>query len=380
MIETEFAWLDELAPDGAEEDSGAFAVEASTQPATNGAAKGITWQWLSEVPMRSIVFLDPPLLQASAFHLVAGRKGQGKGTLLAEVASRVTRGELGAKRNVVWIGTEDSLSVDIHPRVAAAGGDPGRVLVQKSGWVQLPRDIPVISQKMHDVGDVGMVVIDPLSNHMSGKNSDGDTDIRDAIAPLNPLADEHDAMVFGVRPLSEKDCARGVLAAILGGSAFVQVPRAVLAVALDPDDLRTSHVECVSGNRLPAGTPGRMFRIEGALLPGLTQEVTRAAWLGDSTKDVETLLSSSAAKPATKSAAAKELILDILDETSSMESDALDARVAEETGVSAKTARNLRGELKNEGLVRAYVGSKNEDGTVAKWYVARTAAPRNGRE
>ena len=41
---------------------------------------GIAWQRLSEVGMRSIVFVDKPLLQTDALHLLVGRKGQGKGT------------------------------------------------------------------------------------------------------------------------------------------------------------------------------------------------------------------------------------------------------------------------------------------------------------
>ena len=85
---------------------------------------GIGWERLSDVEMRSIVFLDKPLLQASAFHLVAGRKGMGKGTVLADIAARVNRGELGGKRSVVWIGSEDSAAIDMKPRIVAAAATP----------------------------------------------------------------------------------------------------------------------------------------------------------------------------------------------------------------------------------------------------------------
>ena len=154
------------------------------------------------------MFLDKSLgLQADAFILVAGRKGHGKGTTMSEIGGRVTRGELGAKRNLVWIGSEDSASIDIKPRIVAAGGDPERVLVVKAGWIQLPRDIEEIRAAMTDFGDVGMLVIDPIGNHITGKNSNSDTDIRDAIAPLNQLADDFECMVFGVRHLTEKEAA-----------------------------------------------------------------------------------------------------------------------------------------------------------------------------
>lgn len=334
----------------------------------------LDWQRLSEVEMRSIVFREKPLLQADAFHLVCGRKGTGKGTVLAEIASRVTRGELGPNRNVVWIGSEDSAAIDIKPRIVAAGGDPERILVVKHGWIQLPRDIDEITRAAAELGDVGMISIDPVGNHIAGKNSNAETDIRDAISRLNQIADEQQTMVFGVRHLTEKECGRGVLAAILGSSAWVQTPRAVLAVVRDDEDTQISHVQCVAGNRLPAGTAGRMFRIDGVLLPGLENEVTRAVWLGESTKDVETMFAGNA-EPASKSETARELILGILEDEGEQESDAFDARVAAATSLSAKTIRNQRGELGKAGLV----GSRPElddYGHPARWFVYRTGAPR----
>ena len=38
---------------------------------------------LNTVEMRPIVYLDSPVWQASAFHLLVGRKNAGKGTFLA---------------------------------------------------------------------------------------------------------------------------------------------------------------------------------------------------------------------------------------------------------------------------------------------------------
>lgn len=348
---------------------------ASGKSSSAGSGPRIVWQRLSDVEMRSIVFRDKPLLQADALHVMAGRKGVGKGTVLASFASRVTQGELGPSRNVVWIGSEDSAAIDIKPRIVAAGGDPGRVLVVESGWIQLPRDIGEIEHALSDLGEVGMLIVDPVGNHIAGKNSNSETDIRDAIARLNALADEHQCMVFGVRHLTEKECKSGALAAILGSSAWVQVPRAVLAIARDDEDPRASHIQCVAGNRLPPDTPGRMFRIEGAALPGLENEVTKAVWMGDSTKDVEQMLSATTKAPS-NSDMARELILDVLEGEGDQESDCLDARVARETGLAAKTVRNLRVELKDEGLVKAFP-EKDETGAVVRWFVGRTQAPRS---
>lgn len=347
--------------------------------ATQGTAPStITWEWLSEVTMKSIVFADKPFLQRAAFHLSVGRKGAGKGTLNAGWVARVTRGELGPKTQVVWIASEDSNAIDVKPRVKAAGGVDGEILVVSEGWVQLPRDLALIDEKIAELGNVGMVIVDPVSNHMAGKNSDRDTDVRDVIAPLNQLADKRDVIVIGVRNLSEKECRGSVLAAILGGSAWVQVPRVVIAAVKDSEDPALTHVQVVGGNRLPPGTAAALVRIEGVLLPGLEEEVTRAVWLGASTKDVEAMLSTTTTGGQTSTASdqARDLLVEVLHKNGGqMESDQLDATVAEATGLKATTVRNLRGELRDKGWIRP-APEKDDTGAVVRWMVKLTnAAP-----
>ena len=196
-------------------------------------AEGLTWELLADIEMRSIVFLDAPLWQASAFHLVAGRKGVGKGTMLADLAARATRGELGERRNVVWIGSEDSASIDIRPRIAAAGGDDQRIAIV-TDWIQLPRDIEALSNTVGAIQEVGLVIVDPIGNHIAGKSSNAETDIRDAIGQLNRLADDHECLVAGVRHLSEKEAKAGALAAILGSSAWVLFSAVLRAACKGP--------------------------------------------------------------------------------------------------------------------------------------------------
>jgi hypothetical protein len=57
-----------------------------------------------------------------------------------------------------------------------------------------------------------------------------------------------------------------------------------------------------------------------------------------------------------------------------MESDALDALIAKETGLASGTVQNLRGELRKEGLLRSVPDRKDEDGTVTRWLVVLTNA------
>jgi hypothetical protein len=327
------------------------------------------------VVMRPVRWLDRPFLQASAFELVTGKKGVGKGTWLARVAAAMTQGAYGKPRNVLWIATEDSAGVDIKPRLLAAGADLSRVEIATEHFV-LPAELHRVQRKAEEIGDVGLIVIDPLSNHMGGKDTNADDQVRFAIAGLNRMADDLDCLILGVRHLG-KTVRDGALGGVLGSTAWVDLPRAVLAFAVDDEDEMVFYVQVVAGNR-SGRSAAQAYRIElrdvedeGQRL----QEITYAVALGESPKNVDDLLA--APRRESKSAGARDLILDILESQpgAEMESDALDARVATETGLSAKTVRNQRAELKHAGLIRS-VPEKGDDGAVARWKVVRTGAPR----
>jgi hypothetical protein len=58
-----------------------------------------------------------------------------------------------------------------------------------------------------------------------------------------------------------------------------------------------------------------------------------------------------------------------------MESDELDAAIAQATGISAKTVQNQRTSLRKEGLIRSRP-ELDEHGHPTRWMVFRTSAVR----
>lgn len=342
-------------------------------PVLEAANGRLSIRGLDTYRIRQVEWLDKPFLQRSAFHLLAGRKGTCKGTYLCGLAARVSRGDLYAEpKRVLVVTSEDSVQLDFLPRVVAASGDPSMIEVV-GGPFCLPADIEWLKQYALSVGDVGLIVIDPVGNHLGGADTDKEGLVREAIGPLNALADELDTMIVGVRHLG-KDSSRGALSSVLGSTAWVDVPRCVILMAADDVDDHLFHAQVVAGNRGPKSS-GRAFRLMLVDVPPAT-EITLTVAEGESLKDVEDLLGArGAAAAASRSNQARELILDILDNEGEQESDALDARVANEIGIAARTVRNLRSKLKAEGLVSANP-EKDEHGAVLRWKVARTLAPR----
>jgi len=322
---------------------------------------------LVDVVMRPIRWFEKPLWQESAFELLAGAKGAGKGTYLASLGARRTH----AGRNVLFVSSEDSAAIDLKPRLVAASADIARCfdIVQH---IQLPDDVELLRELALDLGGIGLLVIDPVANHIGNSNSNSDAEVRHAIAPLNRLADELDCLIIGVRHPG-KDRRGGALASILGSVAWVDTPRAVVMIAADNEDPLLRHIQVVAGNRSLNGR-AQAFRIEAVPVEGLEEPITVAIGLGESAKSVDDLFVMQA-QADSRTASARELILDILEAEGAQESDAFDARVARETGLAAKTIRNTRGVLKNEGLIRS-LPDKDEFGEIVCWKVYRTAAAR----
>lgn len=260
---------------------------------------------LKTIKPRAIEWIDKPFLQGSAFHLVAGPKGVGKGTWLARIMASVTKGTYGAALDVLLISTEDSASIDIHPRLKAAGGDAAHVHLITSAFT-LPDDLDRLRELALETGKVGLIIIDPIGNHLKGADTDKEGAVRNAIHGLNALADDLHCIIVGVRHLT-KARANGALASVLGSVAWVDLPRAVLAFAPDDEDDMVFHVQVVAGNRSGRGA-GQAFRIELRDV-GLAESVTYAAELGESSKSVDQLLTTSTLPKGAKRESIKELIL-----------------------------------------------------------------------
>lgn len=335
---------------------------------------GLTFASLADVEMHSVEFLDEHgLIQADAFHVVAGIKGVSKSTWLAWVAARFTNGDFGPKRRVIWLAlNEDSYELDVKPRIVAVGGDPEMVVVLSAGQFTLPDSVAALRRRARQYGDVGCIIIDPLGGAMpAGTNTNFDGDVRDAIAPLNPLAADLKCVMFGVRHVSHKAKSGTLSAAIIGSSDWVNVPRAVIGMMRDQDDKNVRHVQVVTNNRSP-NRNGLRFRIEGVPMHeyGLTNEVARVVLEGKSEVNVDEEFATSKERAA-RGAADRALgeMLTILETEGEQLANDLYQRVAAIVGCSERTVKNARFA---EGNKDWFVAREDTDG----WHVSRSSKSR----
>lgn len=233
---------------------------------------------LSEVEAKSVQWHLEPFVQVAAFHLLAGDGGVGKGSWLAFLIAQITTGKTergGKPQNVLVVASEDSAEVDLKPRVLAAGGDPSKVFVLRK-HVLLPRDIGYLEEKIEQQRKghgTGVVILDPISNHIGGASGDDESAVRGAINELNFVAERTGSAIFGVRHTTKSDT--GGVKSILGSVAWVNSPRVILMLERLSNgawDSGSRVLRVVKSNR---GQKGRekFYTLTGIRIPEVENEV-----------------------------------------------------------------------------------------------------------
>jgi putative DNA primase/helicase len=147
---------------------------------------------------------------------------------------------------VVILCAEDSIRHTVKPRVMAAGGDPSKVYVLSAAAgendmpspLTLQKDVATLETVIAEIGDVVLVIIDPLSSYMGKVDSHANADVRSVVEPLHLMAERTGVAVITNGHFSKAAATSKSRAShrILGSTAFIALPRTAFAVVEDPDD------------------------------------------------------------------------------------------------------------------------------------------------
>jgi hypothetical protein len=325
--------------------------------------------------VRAVKWIEKPYLARGELHILQGHGGVGKGALCALWAAEASkRGD-----HVAIVSAEDDLDTQLYPRLIAAGADFNQihVLTVKRAGIEdaliIPDDVPLLERTITG-SNIRILTIDPLLTHIAGKtDSHRDHEVKRVLTPLAKLAQATGCTIVGVHHF-KKDTSGGAKLAGQGSSAFYTTARITLSMARADDGVHV--IEVSKSNIGPEGV-GQNLRLRVATVPAVDGDHAEVPVLerdGEASQTVDEILARP--KRGGKAAKAREVMLDILDAEGEQESDQLDARVAAASGLAASTVKNVRVELKNEGLVRSFP-LRDEAGVVLAWRVARTNAPRN---
>lgn len=239
------------------------------------------WLWLGRVPCGEVT-------------LLAGEGGVGKGQLLCDLAARVTTGRPMPLRDagetpgsVIMITPEDDLSETVAWRLRAAGANLAKVhdltLLASGSPFELSAsersagNVAQLREAIGAIGDVRLVVIDPLMACIAYGTIATNLGARRVMAPLQRLAKETGVSII----MSHHTVKSG---AIAGSKGLLDAARVVYRVRKDPENPAIRVMALEKSNVLGAtedvrytlAGEGRDTRVEWLSREALTQR--RTSW------------------------------------------------------------------------------------------------------
>jgi hypothetical protein len=245
--------------------------------------ESVTWLWKNRIAIGKITVVD-------------GDPGQGKSTVMLDLAARVSAGlpmpdsdEPTEPGGVLLLCPEDGLADTIRPRVGAAKADLQRVFAYRHSVLSIPENIPTIEREIKYT-QAKLVIIDPLSMYLSEKiNSHNDQSVRRALGPLALLAEKTDTAVVVTRHLNKSG---GTSPMYRGGGSIGIVGTARNAMMICKDPINKAHrVLAPYKTNLGVDTPSLKFELVSV------GAVAKVNWLGTSEYSAEDLLVSAIRTP-----------------------------------------------------------------------------------
>ncbi len=197
------------------------------------------WLWPGRIPYGTLTML-------------IGITAVGKSHLYLDICARVTTGDrmplsheprLDRRRRVLIVCTEDRVEHTLVPRLMAARADMSQVMFLRhlkgadgnTRSLDLTQDMPRIKQCLDDYPDIGLIVLDPITENMGSKiDSHNNTATRAVLGPLMDLLDQRNVAALGITHMP-KTKVGSVQTAAIGSVSFSAAPRSSL-LALDEEE------------------------------------------------------------------------------------------------------------------------------------------------
>lgn len=275
-------------PDGCKDQS-------NEKTSSGGDAAGeIAYRRMSDIKAQPIRWLWPGVIARGKVSMIAGHPGLGKSQLALGIAATVSSGgrwpvdgacsEVGS---VLLLSAEDDAADTIRPRLEATNADllrcytldavrerkPDGKDVQRG--FNLKTDLARLEALLVELGDVALIVIDPITAYLGGADSHKNAEIQALLAPLGELAARYGVAVVCVTHLNKGMNTEAIMR-VTGSVGFVAVARAAYIVVRDVND-GTRRLFLPLKNNISGDQAGLAFTVEALQLPSEI-ETSRVVW------------------------------------------------------------------------------------------------------
>jgi putative DNA primase/helicase len=266
----------------------------SGQPEDRKPRRRLISRCVADVEAKPLEWLWPGLIPIGKMTLFSGDPGLGKSFVTVDMASRVSRGKqwpvsLGGQPvsqsagSVVILACEDDVEDTVRPRLDRANANVARIHVIDCVEVEdstkgfaLDVDLPLLEAMIEDIGDVRLLIIDPISAYCGNVDSHKNAEVRGILMPLTSLAAKHKFAIVAINHLT-KGSGKAIYRS-LGSVGFAATARVGLNFYKDPDD-ENRRLILVTKMNLAKEADGLAYSIDGDV-----GEVGSVRWSADAVK------------------------------------------------------------------------------------------------
>ena len=293
---------------------------------------------MSEVQSQEIEWLWYPFIPYGKLTIIQGDPGDGKTTMVLNLAAKLSKGEALDKNmkvtepvNVIYQTAEDGLADTVKPRLELAGADCERIIVIDES----DKSLSMVDERLEEAivrTGARLLILDPIQAYLGGgMDMNRANEARDMTKKLGALAEKTKCAIILIGHMNK---ASGNKAAYrgMGSIDFFAVARSVLLVGRVEGEPNTRVVVQIKNNLAAFGHP-KAF--------ALSEEGFQ--WIGDYEITVDEVLGGIAPK-ANKMEQAKQMLRELAETQNAVLSNEIFDR-ADELGISKRTLENAKKEL-----------------------------------
>ena len=293
---------------------------------------------MSEIQSQEVAWLWFPFIPYGKLTIVQGDPGDGKTTLVLNIAAKLSKGEgldskmkLTEPLNVIYQSAEDGLADTVKPRLEAAGANCENI----SAIDESIKSLSMIDERLEEAvirTKAKLLILDPIQAYLGGgMDMNRANEARDMTKKLATLAEKYQCAIVLVGHMNK---AAGNKAAYrgMGSIDFFAVARSVLLVGRVEGEANIRAVVQIKNNLAAFGHPKAFELSEDGF-----------HWLGGYEITAGEVLGGIAPK-ANKLEQAKRLLREVAETNNAMQSNEI-FNLAEEQGISRRTLENAKKEL-----------------------------------
>lgn len=294
---------------------------------------------MSEVQSQEIKWLWYPFIAYGKTSIVQGDPGDGKSTLILNIAAKLSRGErlepemnIDKPVNVIYQTAEDGLADTVKPRLEQAGADCSRISIIDESEKSLSMLDERIEKAIIETG-AKLFILDPIQAYLGGgTDMNRANETREMTKNLGNIAERTGCAIVLIGHMNKGSGAKAAYRG-MGSIDFFAVARSVMLVGRIEGQPDMRAVVQIKNNLAPFGHP-KAFE--------LTQDGFR--WIGDYEITADEVLGGIVPK-ASKLEIAKQFLRDRSGANVMILSTEIIEQAAQE-GISKRTLEAAKKELK----------------------------------